>query len=59
MMKYIATFRDNESGAITVDWVVLTAAVVTLAAAVILMINEVTGGLGSSVAETLSNTEFK
>ena len=59
MMRYIATFRENESGAITVDWVVLTAAVAALATLVIVAINESTGGLGNSVAETLSNTKFK
>ncbi len=59
MMRYIATFRENESGAITVDWVVLTAAMATLAAAAILTLDTLTGGVGSSIAETLSNTKFE
>jgi Flp pilus assembly pilin Flp len=33
MMKFIKKFRKDEDGAVTVDWVVLTAAVVGLAVA--------------------------
>ena len=33
MMKFIHNFRNDEDGAVTVDWVVLTAAVVGLAIA--------------------------
>ncbi|MFC3118520.1 hypothetical protein [Jhaorihella thermophila] len=33
MLKFINKFRKDENGAVTVDWVVLTAAVVALAAA--------------------------
>lgn len=33
MKKFINKFRKNEDGAVTVDWVVLTAAVVGLAVA--------------------------
>ena len=33
MIKFIKNFRNDESGAVTVDWVVLTAAVVGLAIA--------------------------
>ena len=31
MIKFIKSFRKDEDGAVTVDWVVLTAAVVALA----------------------------
>lgn len=31
MIKFIKNFRKDDSGAVTVDWVVLTAAVVALA----------------------------
>ncbi len=41
-MKTIKTFLSNESGAVTVDWVVLTAALVGLGLAVI---SVVSGGL--------------
>ena len=33
MIKFIKNFRKDEGGAVTVDWVVLTAAVVGLAVA--------------------------
>ncbi|MEO0668878.1 MAG: hypothetical protein AAFZ99_13285 [Pseudomonadota bacterium] len=33
MIKFIKNFRKDEDGAVTVDWVVLTAAVVGLAVA--------------------------
>ena len=33
MMKFLKKFRKDENGAVTVDWVVLTAAVVALAGA--------------------------
>jgi Flp pilus assembly pilin Flp len=33
MIKFIKNFRKDEAGAVTVDWVVLTAAVVGLAVA--------------------------
>lgn len=33
MMNFIKNFRKNDDGAVTVDWVVLTAAVVALAGA--------------------------
>ena len=33
MIKFIKKFRKNEEGAVTVDWVVLTAAVVGLGVA--------------------------
>ncbi len=33
MMNFIKNFRNDNSGAVTVDWVVLTAAVVGLAVA--------------------------
>jgi Flp pilus assembly pilin Flp len=34
MLNFIKNFRNDEDGAVTVDWVVLTAAVVALAIAV-------------------------
>ncbi|MEM9754498.1 MAG: hypothetical protein AAF914_00815 [Pseudomonadota bacterium] len=46
-MSAITTFIASESGAVTVDWVVLTAAIATLGLAVVAV---VVGGL-----ETLSN----
>lgn len=40
MIKYIKNFRKDEDGAVTVDWVVLTAAVVGLAIAAYSSIQE-------------------
>ena len=38
-MKLISKFANDESGAVTVDWVVLTAAIVGIAIAVITLIS--------------------
>lgn len=38
-MKHIIDFKNNDWGAVTVDWVVLTAAIVGIAMAVILLIS--------------------
>ena len=42
-LKIAKTFRNDEDGAVTVDWVVLTAAIVGLGIAVL---TAVQGGLG-------------
>ena len=47
MLKFIEKFRRDEDGAVTVDFVVLTAAIVVLGLAV--------GGAISNGAETLAN----
>ncbi|MEO1640501.1 MAG: hypothetical protein AAFU41_14770 [Pseudomonadota bacterium] len=47
MLKFIENFRNDEDGAVTVDFVVLTAAIVILGLAV--------GGAISSGAEDLAN----
>ena len=39
-MKLFTKFANDESGAVTVDWVVLTAAIVGIAIAVITLISE-------------------
>ncbi|MEM7598442.1 MAG: hypothetical protein AAF382_12175 [Pseudomonadota bacterium] len=44
MIKFIKNFRKDEDGAVTVDWVVLTAAVVGLGVA---GVSTVQGGIGS------------
>jgi Flp pilus assembly pilin Flp len=45
MMKFLNAFRNDEDGAVTVDWVVLTAAVVGLAIAALTAVDT---GLGSA-----------
>ncbi|MFW8637073.1 hypothetical protein [Cribrihabitans pelagius] len=51
MIKFIKNFRKDDSGAVTVDWVVLTAAVAALAGVVYTAIqngaSDLTSGTGS------------
>lgn len=59
MLKFIKSFRANEEGAVTVDWVVLTAAIVGLAVAVIAMIAAGATDKSTSVGAFLSSQEIK
>ncbi|QPZ93053.1 hypothetical protein AKL02_002520 [Thioclava electrotropha] len=54
-MKFfkIKKFHDEEDGAVTVDWVVLTAAVVGLGAAAMALIRTQTAGLSGKIAAYL------
>ena len=55
MWKYIKRFFDCESGAITVDWVVLTASVVALAFAAWASVYESSvTGVASTTGDALS-----
>ncbi len=49
MMKFVKNFRNDEDGAVTVDWVVLTAAVVGLAIAAY-------GSISSGAADMTNQT---
>ena len=55
-MRFLKNFRDGADGAVTVDWVVLTAAIVTLALVVFAGIKAVvldrTGGITTTIAAT-------
>ena len=55
MMKFINTFRKDEDGAVTVDWVVLTAAVVALAGAAYTSIENGASGLTASTGTFITN----
>jgi len=55
MLRFFKSFQSDDSGAVTVDWVVLTAAVVTLAAVAFTSIETATGGVGSGVGSYLSS----
>ncbi len=61
MLKLAKSFRQNEDGAVTVDWVVLTAAIVGLGIAVITVVGkgvtDKSTGLGASIA-TVKTIEF-
>ncbi|CUJ86192.1 hypothetical protein Q4578_03465 [Shimia thalassica] len=50
MIKFIKNFRKDENGAVTVDWVVLTAAVVGLAVAAYTAIESNTESLAAQAA---------
>ena len=55
MMNTFKTFLSNESGAVTVDWVVLTAAIVGLGLAVITSVRSGVTALGSDISTSLTS----
>ena len=55
-MKLFNTFLKDESGAVTVDWVVLTAAIVGLGIAVITSVGNGTTSLANTVSSAVSGT---
>ena len=55
MIKFIKNFRKDEAGAVTVDWVVLTAAVVGLAVAAFTAIESTTSTLTTEAAVALND----
>jgi Flp pilus assembly pilin Flp len=54
LFSMIKTFNSDESGAVTVDWVVLTAAIVGLGLAVIASVRTGTSNLASNIQTSLS-----
>jgi Flp pilus assembly pilin Flp len=57
MIKFIKNFRKDEAGAVTVDWVVLTAAVVGLAVAAYTSIEGGATNLTSNTATFMSTID--
>jgi len=55
MLNFIKNFRKDEDGAVTVDWVVLTAAVVALAGAAYTSIQNGASDLTSSTGTFIKN----
>lgn len=55
MMNFIKNFRNDEDGAVTVDFVVLTAAIVVLGLAVGTAISTGARGLANEIKTTLDN----
>lgn len=53
MLNFIKNFRNDEDGAVTVDFVVLTAAIVVLGLAVGTTISNGAGGLANEVIDQL------
>ena len=54
-MKLFTKFANDESGAVTVDWVVLTAAIVGIAIAVIALISDGIGNAANGINNELNN----
>jgi Flp pilus assembly pilin Flp len=55
MLNFIKNFRNDEDGAVTVDWVVLTAAIVGLGIAVLSSVGTGTTALGNKISSNLSD----
>ncbi len=62
MLEYINSFALDEDGAVTVDWVILAAGVVSLALAAVGVITDGTGDLSGDIYQSLQGqpiaTEF-
>ncbi|RAP40285.1 hypothetical protein BYZ73_15880 [Rhodovulum viride] len=54
LFKLFKTFAKDESGAVTVDWVVLTAAIVGLGIAVLGTVRSGVNGLGDKIEASLT-----
>jgi Flp pilus assembly pilin Flp len=54
MLDFIKTFRADEDGAVTVDWVVLTAAIVGLAIAVLASVKTGAEDLANGIESELT-----
>jgi Flp pilus assembly pilin Flp len=57
MLNFIKNFRDDEDGAVTVDWVVLTAAIVGLGIAVLTTVGGGTSDLSASASGNIADVE--
>lgn len=57
MRKFIENFRNDEDGAVTVDFVVLTAAIVVLGLAVGGAISRGAQGLANDIENSLDNMD--
>lgn len=55
MLRKLREFRKSERGAVTVDWVVLTAAVAALAVVIVVTINNGAESVGDGTGTWLSN----
>jgi Flp pilus assembly pilin Flp len=54
LRKLFKNFKNDESGAVTVDWVVLTAAIVGLGMVVMKIVGGGIEGLGNDIVSDLS-----
>ncbi len=54
MVEQLDFFIDDEDGAVTIDWVVLTAAIVGIGLSLIVNVSEGTNSLGTKTANRVS-----
>ncbi len=54
MKRFFAKFRGSERGAVTVDWVVIAAGIVSLGVAVMTLIETEATNLATSTGEQIS-----
>ena len=59
MKTTLKRFLSDEAGAITVDWVVLTAATVGLGVTAIAILASVNGGVGQNIGNGLAEAEVQ
>jgi Flp pilus assembly pilin Flp len=59
MRRFLGRFRDDDDGAITVDWVVLTASIVALGVMVVALLNGNLGSVGAKVNTFLSSQSVR
>lgn len=59
MTKFFKKFASNTEGAVTVDWVVLTATVVGLGVGVVAVLLNGNNALGSKLSESMANAEVQ
>ena len=58
MTRFLKNFRRDESGAVTVDWVVLTAAVVALATGIVAVLVDGAAGVSAGTEAFMTGFEF-
>jgi len=58
MPRFLNKFIHDEKGAVTVDWVVLTAAIVALAVALVAVLVEGSVGVSAGVEAFMTGWEF-
>ena len=59
MYNYLLNFVSDETGAVSVDWVVLTAATVGLAVIAIALLVSVNDGVGQNIGDGLKAAEVR
>ncbi|WP_338548880.1 hypothetical protein [Roseovarius phycicola] len=57
MRNFFKSFRDREDGAVTVDWVVLTAAIIAVAIGAIDTVGAATNSVADNVATGMTSIQ--